>query len=63
MKNSVSKIIAILFITTLFTSCNVDMMNRINGDKNIITKTRKIADQFTGIKVSTRFRCLHNPRF
>ncbi|MDN3617918.1 head GIN domain-containing protein [Polaribacter undariae] len=53
MKNSVSKIIAILFITTLFTSCNVDMMNRINGDKNIITKTRKIADQFTGIKVST----------
>ncbi|WP_218598632.1 head GIN domain-containing protein [Polaribacter sp. NJDZ03] len=53
MKNSVSKIIAILFIATLFTSCNVDMINRINGNKNVITKTRKIADQFTGIKVST----------
>ena len=53
MKNSVSKIIAILFITTLFTSCNVDMMNRVSGNKNVITKTRKIADQFTGIKVST----------
>jgi len=53
MKNSISKIIAILFIATLFTSCSVDMMNRVSGDKNVITKNRKIADQFTGIKVST----------
>jgi len=53
MKNSVSKIIAILCITTLFAACNVDMMNRVNGDKNVITKTRKIANSFTEIKVST----------
>ena len=53
MKNSALKIIAILFVTSIFTSCNVDMFNRVNGNKNVITEERKTSDNFTGIKVST----------
>lgn len=53
MKNSVSKIIAILCLTALFTSCGIDMINSVNGDRNVVTKNRKIADNFTEIKVST----------
>lgn len=53
MKNSITKSIAILFIAALFTSCGVDMFNRINGNRNVITQTRKTTDSFTGIKVST----------
>ncbi|ARV16744.1 head GIN domain-containing protein [Polaribacter sp. SA4-12] len=53
MKNSISKIIAILFIATIFTSCSVDMFNRVNGNRNVVTEVRKTSNKFTGIKVST----------
>ncbi|MCL7753516.1 head GIN domain-containing protein [Polaribacter sp. Z022] len=53
MKNSISKIITVLFIATIFTSCSVDVFNRVNGNKNVITETRKTSSKFTGIKVST----------
>lgn len=53
MKNLITKTIAILCIATIFTSCGVDMFNRINGDRNVVTKQRKANDNFTGIKVST----------
>ena len=53
MKNSISKIIAILFVATIFTSCGVDMFNRVNGNRNVVTKNRKTSNDFTGIKVST----------
>lgn len=53
MKNSISKIIAILFVATIFTSCGVDMFNRINGNRNVVTEVRKTSNKFTGIKVST----------
>lgn len=53
MKNSVVKIIAILFITTIFSSCAIDMFNRVNGNRNVITQKRKTSNTFTGIKVST----------
>ena len=53
MKNSISKIIAVLFIATIFTSCGVDMFNRVNGDRNVITQVRKTSDKFTGIRVSS----------
>lgn len=53
MKNSISKIIAILFIATIFTSCSVDMFNRVNGNRNVVTKVRKTSNKFLGIKVST----------
>jgi hypothetical protein len=53
MKNSISKIIAILFIATIFTSCSVDMFNRVNGNRNVVTEVRKTSNKFKGIKVST----------
>lgn len=53
MKNSISKIIAVLFIATLFTSCGVDMFNRVNGNRNVTTETRKTSNKFNGIRVST----------
>jgi hypothetical protein len=53
MKKSISKLIAILFVATIFTSCSVDMFNRVNGNRNVVTEVRKTSDKFTGIKVST----------
>jgi hypothetical protein len=53
MKNLITKTIAILFLATLFTACGVDLFNRVNGNRNIITKQRKAENDFTGIKVST----------
>ncbi|MEO9570556.1 MAG: head GIN domain-containing protein [Polaribacter sp.] len=53
MKNSISKIITILFIATIFTSCSVDVFNRVNGNKNVISEVRKTSSKFSGIKVST----------
>jgi len=53
MKNSISKIIAILFIVTIFTSCSADIFNSVNGNKNVVTQVRKTPNTFTGIKVST----------
>lgn len=53
MKNSITKTIAILFIASIFTSCGVDVFNRVSGNRNVVTKQRKANDDFTGIKVST----------
>ena len=53
MKNSATKIITLLFIATIFTSCSVDMFNSISGNRNVITQERKTSNAFTGIKVST----------
>ncbi|WP_343329513.1 head GIN domain-containing protein [Polaribacter staleyi] len=53
MKKSVTKIIAILFIATVFTSCAIDMLNRVSGNRNVTTEVRKTSNNFTGIQVST----------
>ena len=53
MKKSINKIIAVLFLSTIFTSCGVDMFNRVNGNRNVISQARKTSESFTGIKVST----------
>ena len=53
MKNSISKFIAILFVSIIFTSCSVDMFNRVNGNRNVVTENRKAPGNFTKIKVST----------
>lgn len=53
MKNSISKIIAILFVATVFSSCVGNMFNSVNGNRNVITEVRKASDNFTKIKVST----------
>lgn len=53
MKNSITKIITILFVATIFSSCGVDMFNRVNGNRNVVTQDRSVKDDFTKIKVST----------
>ncbi len=44
-------LIAILFIATTLTSCNVDFLNRVQGNRNVITKQRKVNEDFTRVKV------------
>ncbi|QTE22787.1 head GIN domain-containing protein [Polaribacter cellanae] len=53
MKKSINKIVAILFLATVFTSCGVDMFNRVNGNRNVTIEDRKVDENFSGIKVST----------
>lgn len=53
MKTITKKLLSILFLATLLSSCNVNMFNRINGNRNVITETRKVNEDFTKIKVST----------
>lgn len=53
MKKSINQFLAVLFITTLFTSCGADVFNRVNGNRNVIVKERKLQGDFSGIKVST----------
>lgn len=42
-----------LFITTIFASCGVDMFNRVEGNRNVVTKTRKVNGDFTRVKASS----------
>jgi hypothetical protein len=53
MKLAIKKILSILFVITLLSSCNVNMFNSVNGNKNVVTETRKANGDFTKIKVST----------
>ncbi|WP_299668649.1 head GIN domain-containing protein [uncultured Polaribacter sp.] len=53
MKKSINQFFTVLFIASIFTSCGVDMLNRVNGNRNVVVKERKPQDRFSGIKVST----------
>ena len=53
MKSKLLKITLVLFTTTILTSCNIDIFNRINGNGNVITEKRKINTDFTDIKVTS----------
>ena len=52
MKLIMIKFTAFLFLTTL-TSCNIDMLNRIEGNNNVISINREINKDFTKVRVST----------
>lgn len=45
--------IVLLFISAVFASCGVDMFNRIDGDRNVVSKERKIGEDFSRVKVSS----------
>lgn len=47
------KLLSILFITMLLSSCNVNMFNRVNGNGNVKIADRSTSENFTKIKVST----------
>lgn len=53
MKTTITKILSILFIAIIFSSCNVNMFNRINGNGNVLSENRSAKAAFTKIKVST----------
>jgi len=53
MKIATQKILTFLLITALFSSCAVDMFNRVNGNRNVVTEDRSTKEDFTKIKVST----------
>ncbi len=51
MKTRITKAFAFLFIATLTTSCMLDGISSVTGNRNVITETRKINDDFTKIEV------------
>ncbi|SDR78663.1 Putative auto-transporter adhesin, head GIN domain [Polaribacter sp. KT25b] len=53
MKSTTTKFLTLLFTITLFTSCNINMFNRVNGNKNVVTEDRTTKEAFTTIKVSS----------
>ena len=53
MKNTSYRFIGILFISTIFTSCGLDIFNGVVGNSNVVITERTIKADFSGIKVST----------
>ena len=53
MKTTTKKLLALLFVSVLMSSCNVNMFNRVNGNSNVVTADRSTSQKFTKIKVST----------
>jgi hypothetical protein len=45
--------IVLLFLATVFTSCGIDVFNRIEGDRNVVIQDREISNDFTRVKVSS----------
>lgn len=52
MKKTIIQFTAFLLLTTL-TSCGIDMLNRIEGNNNVISIKRDIDENFTKVRVST----------
>ncbi|QMU63924.1 MAG: DUF2807 domain-containing protein [Flavobacteriaceae bacterium] len=50
---TIKKLSIILFISVCISSCGMDMFNRIDGNRNVVTQKRKISDDFTKVKVSS----------
>lgn len=51
MKTILTKVFALLFIATVSTSCMIDGINSVSGNRNVVTKSRKINNDFTKIDV------------
>lgn len=47
------KLLSILFVAVLLTSCNVNLFNRVTGNGNVITADRSSSENFTKVRVST----------
>lgn len=53
MKTTIKKLSVLLFLSVFLSSCGIDMFNRVDGNRNVITQKRKIHEDFTKVKVST----------
>ncbi len=49
---TIKKLTILFFVATVFTSCGIDMFNRIDGNRNVTTETRKVNGDFSRVKVS-----------
>jgi predicted nucleic acid-binding protein len=58
MKNRCKQFLGFFLIAALFTSCSINMLNRVNGNRNVVVKERKLQDNFSGIIVSTGIEVL-----
>lgn len=45
--------IVLLFVATFLSSCGIDMFNRIEGDRNVVSQERDIDNDFSRVKVSS----------
>lgn len=52
MKAKISKILLLFVLTTLTTSCMIDGINRVTGNRNVTTENRKVNEHFTEIHAS-----------
>ena len=50
MKTTIIKLSIVLFLATISTSCNIDMLNRVEGDRNVISEKRQVNEDFSKVK-------------
>lgn len=53
MKTSIKTFFSVLFLATILSSCNANMFNSVNGNKNVVTENRSAKADFTKITIST----------
>lgn len=53
MKTTTKKLFSLLLLIVTLSSCNVNMFNQINGNRNVITEDRSSKEIFSRIKVSS----------
>jgi hypothetical protein len=53
MKTSIKTFFSVLFLAAILSSCNANMFNRINGNKNVIIENRSSKTGFNRIIIST----------
>ena len=53
MKKATNQLLVLLFITTLFSACGSDMFNSVHGNDVVITKERKLQEDFSAVSIST----------
>lgn len=51
MKKLITKAFALLFIATVSTSCMIDGLNTVTGNRNVVTEERNIQEDFDKVKV------------
>ncbi|WP_405605731.1 head GIN domain-containing protein [Polaribacter sp. Asnod1-A03] len=52
MKTATQKIITLLLVTVLLSSCSAEMFNSISGNKNVVTENRSTKEDFSAIKIN-----------
>ena len=50
---TIKKLTILLFVSVIFTSCSINIFDRIEGNRNVISEKRKIENDFSRVKVSS----------